>query len=673
MYPRILGVDVEPPAVAIDAATFDSNGNMVGGNYAYKCTYVTNYGETTTGPSSIIVTSAGSVRLSNIPVNTAREVIARRIYRTQVGAGGEFFFVTELSNNTQRVYIDILNDLDLGIIEPESNFASTVGIMEGSVLFSRQVLRSQQNLIADGVDRLTSTEILKTEYVFVTVPIANAGVRLPGINSDLVGLKITINNVDIANSLLIYPRSEVDQINGAPAGSPISLDAGFTADLIAVSATEWRSSSSLTAGVAGPPSGAAGGDLVGSYPTPSLTTTGVAAGSYGSATTAPVITVDSRGRLTSASNVAISVPPSGVAGGSLSGSYPNPAIAASGVPPGVYGAGNFIPVLDIAADGRVTNASQTPLVVTTSGAAGGDLSGTYPNPTLVPTGVPAGVYGSSTQVPQFSVDAGGRITGATNIPLTATPGGIAGGDLTGTYPSPQLALSGVVAGDYGNSANVPTITVDGKGRVTGVTTMPVSGGPPSGSAGGSLGGSYPNPSLSATGVAAGTYTKLTVNVEGRILTGANITASDIPSLTGDVTGLISNTVVSSIGGVDVAGSAPNKHILIGNSTASGNNNSILGVGAGFALTTGTDNVLIGADAGATTLGSNNICIGSGSDARSGASNEITIGNSTHTAVRFDGVGAIPVYPNNADAITGGLTAGCLYRTGADPDVLCIVH
>ena len=33
----------------------------------------------------------------------------------------------------------------------------------------------------------------------------------------------------------------------------------------------------------------------------------------------------------------------------------------------------------------------------------------------------------------------------------------------------------------------------------------------------------------------------------------------------------------------------------------------------------------------------------------------------------------PTYANNAAAITGGLTQGQTYRTGADPDVLCIVH
>jgi len=34
---------------------------------------------------------------------------------------------------------------------------------------------------------------------------------------------------------------------------------------------------------------------------------------------------------------------------------------------------------------------------------------------------------------------------------------------------------------------------------------------------------------------------------------------------------------------------------------------------------------------------------------------------------------IPVYANNAAAIAGGLVAGNFYRTGADPDPVCVVH
>lgn len=34
---------------------------------------------------------------------------------------------------------------------------------------------------------------------------------------------------------------------------------------------------------------------------------------------------------------------------------------------------------------------------------------------------------------------------------------------------------------------------------------------------------------------------------------------------------------------------------------------------------------------------------------------------------------LPVYANNAAAIAGGLVAGNFYRTGANPDPVCVVH
>lgn len=34
---------------------------------------------------------------------------------------------------------------------------------------------------------------------------------------------------------------------------------------------------------------------------------------------------------------------------------------------------------------------------------------------------------------------------------------------------------------------------------------------------------------------------------------------------------------------------------------------------------------------------------------------------------------LPAYADNAAALAGGLVAGNLYRTGSDPDTVCIVH
>lgn len=109
-------------------------------------------------------------------------------------------------------------------------------------------------------------------------------------------------------------------------------------------------------------------------------------------------------------------------------------------------------------------------------AAGGDLTGSYPSPTLKNTGPGAtGPLGSATVVPIITIDAQGRVTALTSVSISgALPGGTAGGDLTGTYPNPTLATAGGgAAGPLGSATVSPIVTVDAKGRVTALSSATI--------------------------------------------------------------------------------------------------------------------------------------------------------------------------------------------------------
>lgn len=77
-----------------------------------------------------------------------------------------------------------------------------------------------------------------------------------------------------------------------------------------------------------------------------------------------------------------------------------------------------------------------------NGSAGGDLTGSYPSPTLVTSGVSAAVYGSANQVAQVTLDAKGRATLAANVSIV---------------PSNNMRR-GVVALQFGDGVNVIAAT-----------------------------------------------------------------------------------------------------------------------------------------------------------------------------------------------------------------------
>jgi len=329
--------------------------------------------------------------------------------------------------------------------------------------------------------------------------------------------------IDTSNTTFALANVEVDTIFGNVSGGAAFL-----------STTTYFSASGDATASAVAYQGNANVDL-----SLTLANTAVTAGTYGDATHIPQFTVDSKGRITAASNIAISTyfdlaGDSGtttIDGGEtlsvLGGVGLTTAVTANAVTvdldntavtAGTYGSNTQIATFTVDAQGRLTAASNVSIATTLnvagdSGTDGIDLlsetltvAGGVGLTTAVTantitvdldnTAVTAGVYGDSANIPQFTVDAQGRITSASNISVATNftiaadagtadvvNGGetltVAGGvGLTTTVANNSVTVdldnTTVTAGVFGSATQIPQITVDAQGRLTAASNVTIS-------------------------------------------------------------------------------------------------------------------------------------------------------------------------------------------------------
>ena len=217
------------------------------------------------------------------------------------------------------------------------------------------------SILTDGVSTAKDTNVPGNLHVYNAVNIGTTGAAAAGTVLDL-------SNANNASLALALPSGTIGQRPGAPVNGELRYDSS-TPDLESYINGAWV------------------GLTTGPISAGRLPNSGASAGSYGTASAIPAVTVDATGRITaiSTNNVAISagavsglaaIATSGSASDLSTGTLNASRLPNSGVSAGSYGTASAIPAVTVDATGRITSVSTNNVAISAGAVSGLALSAT---------------------------------------------------------------------------------------------------------------------------------------------------------------------------------------------------------------------------------------------------------------------------------------------------------